>query len=79
MTRFEFMNKYGALGVELGQISEAKFAQFIRYKVFCDLKSQGTPHTEAIFETALRCNCSEETVYKATYYFSENGKTDNGS
>lgn len=69
MNYFEFFEKYGAIGVELGIIPEAKYAQYIRYKVYIDLKAQGMTHLDAIYETAARCGCNITTVYRATYIF----------
>lgn len=72
MTRFEWFEAgYGSSGVELGLVSEARFAQYIRYKTFLEFKSEGHDKATAILYAADRCQCMESTIYRAISFFAE--------
>lgn len=72
MTRFEWFEAgYGTSGVELGIVSEAKFAQFIRYKTYLDFCAQGHDKATAITLAADRIGCVDSTIYRDITFFAE--------
>ena len=69
MTRIEFCEDGHALtGMELGFVSEARFATYIRYKVFRDLQNQGHDKSTAITLAADRMGCEDSTIYRAIQF-----------
>lgn len=71
MTRLEYFKQNGSLGLELGIISEGKFANFIRYQVYLNLINEGEKKSEAIKLTSEECNCDISRVYDAVNFFAE--------
>lgn len=72
MTRIEWFEAgHGASGVELGIVSEAAFARYVRFKVFLDQMSQCEDKATAITYAAERCCCEESTIYRAIQFFAE--------
>lgn len=72
MTRLEFCESgYAAHGMELGFVSEAKFAQYIRFRVFCDFVQQGYDKATSVLYAADRLGCEESTIYRAISFMNE--------
>lgn len=74
MTRLEWCNKNIVSGAELGMVSGAKMAFYLRYSTYINFKKDGYKHPEAIRLASEECSCDVSCVYKAIYFFSKNSK-----
>lgn len=69
MTRLEYFEKYGTVGLELDIIPEGKFRRFIRFQVYRNHVNTGKTPAEAVKLTADECCCTNLRVYRAIEFF----------
>ena len=74
MTRFEYFQRHGIEGLNLGIIPVDMFAKFIRYQLYLNYLKEGHKSSEAMKLTSEECRCEITGVYKAKYFFAEGRK-----
>lgn len=69
MSRFEWMQKHGLDGAELGIVRPDILAKFFRYSMFLNLLGDGKKKEDAISLTAEQTKVDETTIYRAIQFF----------